>query len=164
MRRLSQKTGLIMLTLLFICSSCSSADIKIEDGPHSTPLLNQQSKTSTPDKNREERAAETEAVETMSQNEQEINQCYSPEYKTIAFSILSKKLTEVTEISCPTGCKAHLNGCDIKGNISYTSKEKIFHAPGQEYYDATVITPMFGERWFCTEEEAIANGWRKSRK
>ncbi len=53
-------------------------------------------------------------------------------------------------------------GCDIKGNISIDTGEAIYHVPGQEYYDATVIDEAFGERWFCTEEEAVAAGWRRS--
>jgi hypothetical protein len=51
-------------------------------------------------------------------------------------------------------------GCDIKGNISKNSDEKIYHMPGQKYYDATRISPQYGERWFCTEAEAKAAGWR----
>ena len=162
--RLSQKTGLIMLTLLLICSSCSSTERKREDQPQSTSIPNQQFITSSPDTTQEVRSTEAEALETVGHNEPEVTNWSSPGYKARAFSILNKIMTEVTEYTCPTGCKAHLDGCDIKGNISYTSKEKIFHAPGQEYYTPTVITPMFGERWFCTEEDAIANGWRKSRK
>lgn len=53
-------------------------------------------------------------------------------------------------------------GCAIKGNISINSREKIFHVPGQYYYDATIIRPEYGERWFCTEAEARAAGWRKA--
>lgn len=164
MLRLSQETGLLLLTLLFICSSCSASDRKIEDQPQSTSIPNQHSITSIPDTTQELSWAQAETLEKIGHNEPEVANWYSFEYKARAFSILNKIMTKVTEYTCPTGCKAHLNGCDIKGNISYTSKEKIFHAPGQEYYTATVITPMFGERWFCTEEDAIANGWRKSRK
>ena len=51
--------------------------------------------------------------------------------------------------------------CDIKGNISMSS-EKIYHVPGQKFYDATVIDESYGERWFCTEDEARASGWRKA--
>jgi len=61
-------------------------------------------------------------------------------------------------------CSFHPPGCDIKGNISLTTGEKIYHMPGDEFYDSTVINLRKGERWFCTEDEAIANGWRKSRK
>jgi|GEM_PF-2512108 len=52
--------------------------------------------------------------------------------------------------------------CLIKGNISSSKKEKIYHLPGQQYYEKTIIDESKGERWFCTEEEAIEAGWRKS--
>jgi len=52
----------------------------------------------------------------------------------------------------------------IKGNISVTSGEKIYHVPGGYYYDQTVIDESKGERWFCTEEEAVAAGWRKAKR
>jgi hypothetical protein len=52
--------------------------------------------------------------------------------------------------------------CNIKGNISFNSGEKIYHIPEQEYYAATVITYTKGERWFCTEADARAAGWRKA--
>jgi hypothetical protein len=57
-----------------------------------------------------------------------------------------------------------LLGCSIKGNISYNSGEKIYHVVGQTFYDDTIISPDKGERWFCSEEEAVAAGWRKSRR
>lgn len=65
---------------------------------------------------------------------------------------------------CPNGCTIHLPGCDIKGNISLRSGEKIYHVPGQEDYENTVISPDKGERWFCNEQEAIDNGWRKANR
>ena len=52
-------------------------------------------------------------------------------------------------------------GCQIKGNISLDG-ERIYHLPGQEYY-AVARVDGAGERWFCSEEEARAAGWRKSR-
>jgi len=55
-------------------------------------------------------------------------------------------------------------GCNIKGNISYRTGEKIYHVPGGKYYDATRINPAKGERWFCSEAEARAAGWRRSRQ
>lgn len=63
---------------------------------------------------------------------------------------------------CPQGCTEQKPGCAIKGNISVSSGEKIYHLPGQRYYESTKIDPQYGERWFCTETEAIANGWRPS--
>ncbi|MGX5830110.1 sunset domain-containing protein [Mesorhizobium sp. 43Arga] len=55
-------------------------------------------------------------------------------------------------------------GCTIKGNISINTGERIYHVPGQEHYWETRISPQYGERWFCTEEEARAAGWRKARR
>jgi micrococcal nuclease len=52
----------------------------------------------------------------------------------------------------------------IKGNISISTGEKIYHVPGGEYYHQTVIDEAKGERWFCTETEAVAAGWRKSKR
>lgn len=54
--------------------------------------------------------------------------------------------------------------CVIKGNISRNSGNKIFHVPGQADYEATHIDEVKGERWFCSEAEAIAAGWRKARR
>ena len=42
--------------------------------------------------------------------------------------------------------------CAIKGNIS-SSGERIYHVPGQRYYDKTLINGLQGERWFCTEQD-----------
>ncbi|MET2825835.1 thermonuclease family protein [Mesorhizobium shangrilense] len=55
------------------------------------------------------------------------------------------------------------SGCYIKGNIS-AEGERIYHMPGQKYYGVTKITEAKGERWFCSEAEAMAAGWRKSKK
>jgi hypothetical protein len=63
---------------------------------------------------------------------------------------------------CSNGCTTHKSGCDIKGNISFNSGDKIYHVPGQNFYNETEINPNKGERWFCTEAEARANGWRKA--
>ncbi len=53
---------------------------------------------------------------------------------------------------------APADGCAIKGNISKNGR--IYHIPGQEDYAATRIDTGRGERWFCTEAEARAAGWR----
>jgi len=65
---------------------------------------------------------------------------------------------------CPSGCTFHVVGCDIKGNISYSTGERIYHVPDGAFYEKTVIDASRGERWFCTEDEAQANGWRKSER
>jgi endonuclease YncB( thermonuclease family) len=52
-------------------------------------------------------------------------------------------------------------GCAIKGNIGSSGK-RIYHAPGGRWYGQTRIDPSKGERWFCSESEAIAAGWTRS--
>lgn len=54
--------------------------------------------------------------------------------------------------------------CDIKGNISIETGERIYHVPGQMFYSRTRIAPEWGERWFCSEAAARAAGWRKSKR
>lgn len=53
--------------------------------------------------------------------------------------------------------------CRIKGNISGRGV-RIYHIPGQRDYARTRIRPQQGERWFCTEMEARAAGWRRARR
>ena len=49
--------------------------------------------------------------------------------------------------------------CDIKGNIA-SDGERIYHLPGGNWYDVTKIDLSKGERWFCSETEAVNAGWR----
>jgi hypothetical protein len=65
--------------------------------------------------------------------------------------------------SCRQGCTTPAPGCEIKGNINLEG-EKIYHVPSGEYYEKTVIEPEKGERWFCSEEDAAAAGWRRSKR
>lgn len=51
--------------------------------------------------------------------------------------------------------------CIIKGNIN-AKKEKIYHAPGCGSYNKTVIDESSGEKWFCSEQDALDAGWRKA--
>ena len=51
--------------------------------------------------------------------------------------------------------------CVIKGNVNRTG-DRIYHMPGQRFYAETRMDKGTGERWFCTEAEARAAGWRKS--
>jgi hypothetical protein len=53
-------------------------------------------------------------------------------------------------------------GFPVMGNISMSSGERLYHLPGMRDYDITAIDPAKGERWFRTEQEAIANGWKKA--
>lgn len=51
--------------------------------------------------------------------------------------------------------------CNIKGNIG-KGGERIYHMPSGAYYSRTKIDISKGERYFCSEDEAIKSGWRKS--
>jgi endonuclease YncB( thermonuclease family) len=62
--------------------------------------------------------------------------------------------TAVTAAST-TGTK----DCPIKGNIN-TKGEKIYHMPWQRSYPKVKINENKGERWFCSEAEAVSSGWR----
>ncbi|WP_300032157.1 thermonuclease family protein [uncultured Roseobacter sp.] len=53
--------------------------------------------------------------------------------------------------------------CPIKGNIS-SKGTRIFHMPGQRDYERTGIRTDRGERWFCSEDEAVRAGWRAARR
>ena len=52
--------------------------------------------------------------------------------------------------------------CLIKGNIN-RERERIYNVPGSSSYEQTRINPERGERWFCSEQEAKAAGWRAPR-
>lgn len=62
----------------------------------------------------------------------------------------------------PTLLAASVPDCEIKGNISINTGERIYHVPGQEHYAETRISLTHGERWFCSEDEARASGWRRA--
>ncbi len=71
-------------------------------------------------------------------------------------------LATLAAISLVSASAEESSACNIKGNVS-TRGERIYHVPGQKYYDETHINASHGERWFCSEEEARAAGWRRSR-
>lgn len=50
----------------------------------------------------------------------------------------------------------------IKGNVDTRTGEKIYHVPGSFYYNTTVVDESRGDRWFCTEAEAEAAGFRRA--
>ena len=52
--------------------------------------------------------------------------------------------------------------CTIKGNVS-AKGARIYHLPSSRTYAETRISTAKGERWFCTEAEARAAGWRPAR-
>lgn len=67
-----------------------------------------------------------------------------------------KRATQVASKPVQT----HPEGCAIKGNISKSGK--LYHLPGGRWYEGTRISPASGERWFCSEGDAQAAGWRRA--
>ncbi|MFZ5961312.1 hypothetical protein ACOXXX_00030 [Thalassococcus sp. BH17M4-6] len=73
-------------------------------------------------------------------------------------------LDEIRDTSAGLAAAAGLSSkCRIKGNVSRSSGDRIYHMVGQEFYNQTRIDLLEGERWFCTEAEARAAGWRRAR-
>lgn len=62
----------------------------------------------------------------------------------------------------PSSPSSNEDECVIKGNIS-SKQEKIYHVPGCGSYNQTKINEAAGERWFCSEQEAVDAGWRKAK-
>jgi hypothetical protein len=103
-------------------------------------------------------------IEQDVQRMREYNNQYLNDHPSSGLPPLDSAQGNDTSNGCPFGCTDHKPGCDIKGNISFNTGEKIYHVPGGYFYDSTTIDPSYGEMWFCTEAEAIANGWRRSYK
>ncbi len=51
--------------------------------------------------------------------------------------------------------------CTFTGTINREG-ERIYHMPGQQAYGVTRSNPAKDERWFCSEVQAKAAGWRKA--
>ena len=78
----------------------------------------------------------------------------------------STPFATVTPTQPPTYAPTHTavpEHCRIKGNIN-SSGEKIYHTTASTFYSRTEIDTEAGERWFCTEQEAQAAGWRAPRQ
>jgi endonuclease YncB( thermonuclease family) len=76
------------------------------------------------------------------------------------FQIQSLARYRITKIK---GRTAPDPDCRIKGNISGKSM-RIYHMPGQNWYEKTGINAAKGERWFCSEAQACASGWRRAKR
>ena len=66
----------------------------------------------------------------------------------------------ITNTPKPTSCASPSCGCVIKGNINSEGK-KIYHCPNSPNYNETEINKT-GERYFCTEQEAIDAGFERT--
>lgn len=71
-----------------------------------------------------------------------------------------KKLGIYGEECTPTENKENPR-CVIKGNQLYGSDKKYYRFPGCGQYNNTLVQRYLGDRWFCTEKEAVAAGYEK---
>ncbi len=77
------------------------------------------------------------------------------------WSACEQELEETTERFEAHNFPSDLN-CIIKGNISKSGYGKVYFLPGCADYQRTKIDFTKGDMYFCTEQEAIAAGFRKS--
>jgi hypothetical protein len=75
--------------------------------------------------------------------------------------VIARQQIEQANDACPRGCEVPPPGCTIKGNVSIGGN-KIYHLQSQASWSGIRIQIERGERWFCNEQEAINNGFRKS--
>ncbi|PIS08686.1 hypothetical protein COT75_05515 [Candidatus Beckwithbacteria bacterium CG10_big_fil_rev_8_21_14_0_10_34_10] len=60
-------------------------------------------------------------------------------------------------------CAPSDSGCLIKGNLDIYDK-RWYHLPSFRHYNQVVMNLNKGDKWFCTEEEAIKAGFQKARE
>lgn len=56
--------------------------------------------------------------------------------------------------------RAAPEGCPIKGQVA--GSDKVYLLPWSAEYTRVRVSKARGERWFCSEQEAISAGWRAS--
>jgi hypothetical protein len=151
--------AIIVAIVIVLCAIFSRSGSGSSDGPR-YPLEDMS----------EDREMQAEYAEMTTMARHDSDPCYQdildrvpPEYSrcgNVATQLEYYTPAATISSGCPTGCTYHKTGCDIKGNVSFNTGEKIYHLPGDSFYGSTTIDPAYGERWFCTEAEALANGWR----
>ena len=53
--------------------------------------------------------------------------------------------------------------CAIKGNIDFQTYDKFYHLQSCRHYNQIVLNLAYGEKWFCSEDEAVKAGFIKTR-
>ena len=73
--------------------------------------------------------------------------------------------TQMVGAGCPQGCVSQPDpSCSIKGNVNTRSSTKIYHVEGESSsYGRVNMKAGEGDLWFCTTDEAEANGFRAPR-
>ena len=73
--------------------------------------------------------------------------------------------TQSVGAGCPQGCVNQPDpSCGIKGNVNTSRDTKIYHVEGSSSsYGRVKMKEEEGDLWFCTKDEAEANGFRAPR-
>ena len=73
--------------------------------------------------------------------------------------------TQMVGAGCPQGCVSQPDpSCGIKGNVNTSRDTKIYHVEGSSSsYGRVKMKEEEGDLWFCTKDEAEANGFRAPR-
>jgi micrococcal nuclease len=50
----------------------------------------------------------------------------------------------------------------IKAIVDARTAERLYHVPGGPSYSSAVVDAANGDGWFCTEVQAVADGWKRS--
>ncbi len=53
-----------------------------------------------------------------------------------------------------------INNCSIKGNLR--SNIKSYYLPSCDTYDQVIVDEAYGDMWFCSEDEALSQGFMKA--
>jgi endonuclease YncB( thermonuclease family) len=81
--------------------------------------------------------------------------------QTVVLGALNVPITAQSLLLAPASASgAPSPNCLIKGNVNRNG-ERIYHLPGSTHY-AQVNMDSVEKRWFCSEEEAQAAGWRRA--
>jgi endonuclease YncB( thermonuclease family) len=83
----------------------------------------------------------------------------APETKLLGKTTIEgiPKLLSLVKVQSPPNAD-----CVIKGNVNRKG-DRIYFLPGTSVYAKVKMDKGLGERWFCSEEEAEAAGWRKAK-
>ena len=52
------------------------------------------------------------------------------------------------------------DNCSIKGNVG--AEGRWYYLPTCKYYNQVIVDLSYGDRWFCSREEAEAAGYREA--
>lgn len=81
----------------------------------------------------------------------------STEYERVKGAALVAREQQLGIYSPLCRAKDPTTDCLIKGNLRHGTK--LYQVPGCKQYDQIIIDQSFGDRWFCSEEEAVAAGF-----